>query len=133
MTTVIAVRISRHRSIVCNANSTKAGLTMNEREMYDNLEKLMGEKEKGLAAEDQRLSKRITAIEEKVDKIGDLTVSVSNLAQSVQAMAREMEKQGNRLQAIESRDGDMWRKAVGYAITAIIGIIIGYVFQQVGM
>ena len=51
---------------------------------------------------------------------------------SMQSMVKEQEKQGERLETLESRDGEMWRKAVGYVVTAIIGIFVGFVFTQMG-
>ena len=50
----------------------------------------------------------------------------------MQSMVKEQEKQGERLETLESRDGEMWRKAVGYVVTAIIGIFVGFVFTQMG-
>ena len=48
-------------------------------------------------------------------------------------MAETQKEQGEKLEKLESRDGEMWRKVTGYIITAIIGIVIGFVFQQIGM
>ena len=45
---------------------------------------------------------------------------------------KEQEKQGKRLEALESRDGDMWRTVVGYIITAVIGIVLGFMAKQMG-
>ena len=59
-------------------------------------------------------------------------MSVEKLAQSIEVMCKEQEQQGQRLQTLESRDGEMWRKVVGYVITAIIGIVVGFVFTQIG-
>lgn len=41
--------------------------------------------------------------------------------------------QGKRLVSLESKDGEMWRKVVGYVITAVIGIVLGFAFTQIGM
>ena len=65
--------------------------------------------------------------------MGALTTSVERLATSVESMVKEQEKQGNRLEVLEGRDGEMWRKIVGYVITAVIGIVIGFAFTQIGM
>ena len=48
-------------------------------------------------------------------------------------MLKEQLKQGERLEVLEARDGEMWRKVVSYAITAIVGIVIGFLFKQFGM
>ena len=52
---------------------------------------------------------------------------------SIESMAREQEQQGKQLRELEAKDGEMWRKVVGYIATAIIGIVIGFVFKQIGM
>lgn len=84
-------------------------------------------------AENERQNKRLQLLEENVRQIGSLTASVEKLAVSMENMAKEQEKQGKRLETLEGRDGEMWRKVVGYIATAIIGIVIGYIFTHVGM
>lgn len=83
--------------------------------------------------EDHRQNGRIKELEESTKQINALTVSIEKLAQSVESMVREQEAQGKRLVSLESRDGEMWRKVVGYVATAIIGIVVGFIFTQVGM
>ncbi len=48
-------------------------------------------------------------------------------------MVKEMEQQSDRLKILEDRDGEMWRKVTGYFITAVIGVVVGYIFTQIGM
>ena len=84
-------------------------------------------------AENERQNKRIGLLEENVRQIGSLTASVEKLAVSMENMAKEQEKQGKRLETLENRDGEMWRKVVAYIATAIAGIVIGYVFTHIGM
>lgn len=83
--------------------------------------------------EDHRQNGRIKELEESTKQINALTVSIEKLAQSVESMVGEQEAQGKRLVSLESRDGEMWRKVVGYVATAIIGIVVGFIFTQVGM
>ena len=71
--------------------------------------------------------------QENTKQIGSLTVSVEKLAQSILSMVKEQEQQGKRLEVLEGRDGEMWRKVTGYIVTAIIGIVIGFIFTQIGM
>jgi len=102
---------------------------MNEpigRTEYDEYKKRIGE-------ENQRQDKRIELLEESTKQIGALTISIEKLAQSVESMVKEQEQQGKRLVSLESRDGEMWRKVTGYVVTAVIGIIVGFVFTQIGM
>jgi len=83
--------------------------------------------------EDHRQNGRIKELEESTKQINALTVSIEKLAQSVESMVKEQEAQGKRLVSLESRDGEMWRKVVGYVVTAVVGIIVGFIFTQVGM
>ena len=81
----------------------------------------------------ERQSKRISILEEEVRQISDLTISINRMSISIENMTVQLVEQGKRLQALENRDGEMWRKVTGYMITAVIGIVIGFLFTQVGM
>ena len=83
--------------------------------------------------EHHRLNKRMELLENNVKQIGDLNVSVANLASSMNRMLKEQKKQGERLEVIVNRDGEMWRKVTGYVITAVIGIIVGFIFTRLGL
>lgn len=88
---------------------------------------------KRLEEENKRQDKRIELLEENVREMSKLTTSVEKLATNMGNMVKEQEKQGKRLEALESRDGEMWRKVVGYIITAVVGIVVGFIFTQVGL
>lgn len=83
--------------------------------------------------ENHRQNHRLDALEQTVREIGALTTSVEKLAVSIENMAKEQIKQGERLEELEGRDGEMWRKVVGYLATAIVGIVVGFLFHQFGM
>jgi len=82
-------------------------------------------------AENKRQNERLRLLEENVSHITALTASVEKLAVSMEHMAKEQEKQGARLETLEGRDGEMWRKVVAYIATAIVGIVLGFVFTRV--
>ena len=86
-----------------------------------------------LDEENARQNRRIELLEENVEKIGTLATSVEKLALNMEGMLKEQEKQSKRLDDIEQRDGKMWRKAVGYVLTAVLGIVVGFIFKQLGM
>ena len=88
---------------------------------------------KRIEAEDVRQNQRIKAIEEQQKQYLDIVISVRELASSVKQMAETQKEQGEKLEELEAQDGNMWRKVVAYAITAIIGIVIGFIFKQIGM
>ena len=80
-----------------------------------------------------RINTRLKLLEDQTKQMTDIAVSVKELAMSVKQMAEEQKSQNNKIEKLESRDGEMWRKVVGYIVTAIVGILIGFVFQQIGM
>ena len=88
---------------------------------------------KRMEDEHKRINHRVENLESEVRQIGELTASVEKLAQSVQQMAKSQGRQEERLEELEGRDGEMWRKVTGYVITAVIGIVVGYIFTQIGM
>lgn len=69
----------------------------------------------------------------RIRGIHDLATSVERLAASVEQMAHIQHEHTEQIDRLESRDAEMWRKVVGHAITVIVGIVIGYIFTQIGM
>lgn len=88
---------------------------------------------KRIDAENNRQNQRIKLLEEQTQQVTELALSVRELALSVKQMAETQKEQGEKLEKLESRDGEMWRKVTSCIITTIIGIIIGFVFQQIGI
>lgn len=88
---------------------------------------------KRLEDENNRQNHRIGELEKVTKAIYDLTKTVEKLAVNIQYQAKELEKQGIRLEELESRDGKMWRKVVGYIATAVIGGVVTYILTHVGL
>ena len=88
---------------------------------------------KRMEDEHRRQNARISSLEQTVKDINSLTTSVASLARSVEQMAKAQEKQGERLEALESRDGEMWRKLVGYVLTFVVGAVLSFVFAAIGI
>ena len=88
---------------------------------------------KNLEDENRRQNRRLDILEDNTRQINSLTVSVEKLAQSIEVMVKEQEAQGARVETLENRDGEMWRKAVAYTVTAIIGIVLGYISTKFGL
>jgi len=88
---------------------------------------------KRIEDEQHRQNRRIELLEEAVKQNTALTVSVEKLANSMKNMANEQIKQGERLEALEGRDGEMWRTVVKYVLTAALGLVIGLVATQIGL
>lgn len=88
---------------------------------------------KRMEDEDRRQNRRIEILEESVQQFTSLTASVEKLALNMENMLKEQEAQGNRLEALEDRDGEKWRTVTSYVMTTVIGIMIGYIFTLLGM
>lgn len=83
--------------------------------------------------ENSRQNKRIEILEANIVRLEALNVSIEKLALNMESMLKEQVQQGKRLETLEARDGERWRTVVSYAITAVIGVIIGFVFKQMGL
>lgn len=83
--------------------------------------------------ENGRQNRRIELLEKNMQRLEALNISIEKLAVNMESMLKEQLQQGERLEALESRDGEMWRKVVGHAVTAAVSIVIGYIFCRLGM
>ena len=81
----------------------------------------------------RRQDKRLELLEENVREIGTLTASIERLTISVQGMVKEQERQGQRLETLEDRDGAKWRKLMGYIVSALVAGVVGFLLAQVGI
>ena len=86
-----------------------------------------------LEEENRRQDKRLELLEQNVREIGALTTSVQKLAISVENMVNVQERQGERLEALEGRDGERWRKLVGYIASALVSGAVGWLIAQAGL
>ena len=103
------------------------------RHEHEEFRRSMESENKRLKEENDRQNHRLNALEETVKQVAAISTSVEKLALNMENMLKEQVSQGKRLETLEGRDGEMWRKVVGYVVTAVIGIIVGYLFKQLGM
>lgn len=95
---------------------------------------------KRMEDEHGRLTERIAELQKIDEKLYTLTSSVQELIFTVKELLKEQDKQNKRndeqderIDSIEARDGEMWRHVTKYAITTGVGIVVGYIFSQIGM
>lgn len=100
---------------------------------HEEFAKRMESENQRLKDEDTRQNKRLDLLEESVREMSALATSVEKLATNMAGMVKVQEQQGKRLETLEGRDGEMWRKVFGYIVTAVLGIVIGFAFRQIGM
>ena len=80
-------------------------------------------------AETSRLSARISTLESSVSKMGELNVSIERLMLKLDIMEKKLGDMTSDVDEIKDRDGDMWRKLVSYAATAITGLAVGAIWN----
>ena len=100
---------------------------------HEEFAKRMVSENQRLDDENKRQNKRLDILEENAKAQTALAVSVERLATNMESMLKEQQEQGKRLATLESRDGEMWRKVTGYVITAVAGVVVGFIFKQIGM
>lgn len=100
---------------------------------HEEFRRSMEAENKRLEDENNRQNHRLESLEKTVEQVAAISTSVEKLALNMENMLKEQVSQGKRLETLEGRDGEMWRKVVGYVATAIAGIVVGYIFKQLGM
>ena len=90
--------------------------------------------------EHKRQNRRIEQLEKDSKTQTQTLIAIERIAASVENMQKELSDQGKRLDGqgerlneLESRDGAMWRKAIGYVVSSIIGAVSCFIFTQIGM
>ena len=94
---------------------------------------LMRSENQRLHDEETRQNKRLENIERMVETFRAVQTSLERMETIRQATLQEIAKQGKRLERLESRDGEKWRKLIGYVVTTIAGILIGFIARQIGL
>lgn len=87
---------------------------------------------KRIEEEQKRQDKRIEEIETAQKENNRLLLSVERLAVNMESMQKEQKDQGERLEILESRDGEKWRKAEWAVISGIIMAVVGYIVGNLG-
>lgn len=88
---------------------------------------------KRIEEEQKRQDKRIEEVEKGQRENNKLLLAVERLAASMENMQKEQKDQGERLEVLESRDGEKWRKAEWAVISGIIMAVLGYIAGNVGL
>jgi len=86
----------------------------------------------GMLKEQERQGKRLSQLEGR-NEISNVTVTLERVNATMENALAVQKAQGERLDALEKRDGEKWRNVAGYATTAIIGLLIGFICRQIGI
>ena len=109
-----------------------------DRAEHKEFERRMEVELKRLADEDARQNKRLDKLEDNLNQViiqqlTSLTTTIEKLNLSVSNLLKEQAELSKRVEKLESRDGDMWRSAVKYGLSAIIGGLITFALVQLGV
>ena len=88
---------------------------------------------KRIDEEQKRQDKRLEEIEAAQKENNRLLLAVERLAVNMEDMKKEQKDQGERLEVLENRDGEKWRKAEWAIISGIIMAVVGYILGNVGL
>lgn len=90
--------------------------------------------------EHERTNARLKDLEEQQRENTKMLVNIERIAIGTEANAKELkkinvrlDKQDEKLEALESRDGEKWRKAEWLVITGIIAAVVGYILGNIGL
>jgi len=79
---------------------------------------------KRIDEENDRQNHRLTVLETGQAQINELVSSVKVLAVNMETMSNELQKQGAKLNEIESRPAKRWETVIACIITGIIGFLL---------
>ena len=88
---------------------------------------------KRMEEEHKRQNKRIGDLEVGQKERHRMLVSIEKMAVNMEIMQKEQKDQGERLEVLESRDGEKWRKAEWAIISGIICAVVGFICGQIGL
>lgn len=99
------------------------------RHEHEEFRRSMEAENQRLEDENKRQNHRLDALERTIEQVAAISTSVEKLALNMENMLKEQVSQGKRLETLESRDGEKWRKAVWCVISALIGVAVGMIFR----
>ena len=93
---------------------------------------------KRLEDENTRQNRRLEQLENTVNQIvvqqlTTLTGTIQALKTSVDNTIKEQAAIGERVKKLEDKDGDMWRTAVKYVLSAVVGGVVVFMLTQIGI
>lgn len=91
------------------------------------------ERMKRIDDENNRQNHRIGKLEEIFQKINELTLSVREMATTMAAMQKELQRQGERLEAIEKEPADKWKQIKTTALTVLVTAVLTWALTRIGM
>lgn len=74
------------------------------------------------------LEESLKSAHKRIDSIDSLAKSVYEIASSLKEMKNDITDMSGRIKVIEEKPAKRWDLIVSASITAVVGVIIGYLF-----
>lgn len=105
---------------------------------HEEFARRMTAENKRLEDENTRQNRRLEQLENTVNQIvvqqlTTLTGTIQALKTSVDNTIKEQAAIGGRVKKLEDKDGDMWRTAVKYVLSAVVGGVVVFMLTQIGI
>lgn len=75
--------------------------------------------------ENERQNKRISLLEESLQRTNALTVAVEKMAVNMENMLEEQKRQGERLEKLEKEPAETGKQIRNVVITAVVSTVVG--------
>ena len=105
---------------------------------HEEFARRMTAENKRLEDENTRQNRRLEQLENTVNQIvvqqlTTLTGTIQALKTSVDNTIKEQAAIGERVKKLEDKDGDMWRTAVKYVLSAVLGGVVVFIMSRLGI
>ncbi len=105
---------------------------------HEEFARRMTAENKRLEDENTRQNRRLEQLENTVNQIvvqqlTTLTGTIQALKTSVDNTIKEQAAIGERVKKLENKDGDMWRTAVKYVLSAVLGGVVVFIMSRIGI
>lgn len=86
---------------------------------------------KRIDEEHARIHHRLKHLEDQEKMQTEILVTIKELTMETKELKTAVLQQGERLETLESRDGESWRNFKWYVLLTIAGAVLGYVINAV--
>lgn len=105
---------------------------------HEEFARRMTAENKRLEDENTRQNRRLEQLENTanqivVQQLTTLTGTIQALKTSVDNTIKEQAAIGERVKKLEDKDGDMWRTAVKYVLSAVLGGVVVFIMSRIGI
>lgn len=105
---------------------------------HEEFARRMTAENKRMEDENTRQNRRLEQLENTVNQIvvqqlTTLTGTIQALKTSVDNTIKEQAAIGERVKKLEDKDGDMWRTAVKYVLSAVLGGVVVFIMSRIGI